>query len=63
MKKSAYSDLFQMHVHMGSFNEIYTCSVTDFGKFDFTSKLTSDAESIPIIHHPDTNALLTQLLQ
>ena len=61
MKSAQYSNSFQMHEQRGSFNGIDTCNLTTFRKFDFCSRLTSDAEARSIHLRPDINALLTQL--
>ena len=58
-----YSTVFPMHVQRGSFNGINTCSITNFGNFDFTSKFSSEAESRAIKNLPGINARLSQLGQ
>ena len=44
------------------FNGIDTCSITDYGNFDFNSKLSQKAESISLINRSDINAHLAQLV-
>ena len=61
MKSASYSNSFQMHEQRGSFNGIDTCNLTTFRRFDFCSRLTSDAQARSIHMRPDINALLTQL--
>ena len=61
MKKSEYSDSYQMHEQRGTFNGIDTCNLTSFHNFSFRSKLLSEAESRAIINRHDINALLSQL--
>jgi hypothetical protein len=61
MKASKYSNTFQMNEQRGSFNGIDTCSITNYGRFDFCSKLQHENECRSIGNRPDINALLTQL--
>ena len=46
----------------GTLNDIDTCSVTDFGKFDFTLKISADTESRYMCNHPDINDLMSELV-
>ena len=61
MKASKYSNTCQMHEQRGTFNGIDTCSIADYGNFNFCSKLLDKSEGRSIKNRPDTNALLTQL--
>ena len=47
----------------GEFCGIDTCSLTNFGRHDFTSFLFSQTESYTIANRPDINSLLSQLVQ
>ena len=62
MKATQYSTQFQMHEQRGTFCGIDTCSLTNFGRHDFTSFLLSRTESYTIAHRPDINSLLSQLV-
>ena len=62
IKKSKFSTTYQMHEQKGSFNGIDTCSVTLFGKFDFSSHLSSEDESRAISQRPDIHAHLVGTL-
>ena len=61
MEGSNYSNTIQMYEQCGTFNGIHTCSVTNYGNFDFCSKLLDKNEGRSIKNRPSTNALLTQL--
>lgn len=61
MKASKYSTSFQMFHQSGTFNGIDTCSATNYGNFDFSSKLTAEAEARSITNRPDINAHLSKL--
>ena len=61
MKASKYSNTFQMHEQRGTFNGIDTCSVTNYGNFDFCLKLLDESEGRSIKNQLDTNILLIQL--
>ena len=50
-----------MHKQRGTFNGIDTCSVTNYGNFDFCSKLLDKSKGRSIKNHPDTDDLLTLL--
>ena len=63
IKASEYSTTYSMHEQKGTFNGIDTCSITNFGRFDITSKLNADSESRAIRNRPDINAFLTQLVK
>ena len=63
VKKSLYSNTFQMQEQRGSFSGVDTCNITDYHNFNFTSKLSSEAEARSIQNRPDINALLTQLVK
>ena len=63
MKATQYSTQFQMHEQRGTFCGVDTCSLTKFGRYDFTSSLLADAESNTIVNRPDINALLTQFVE
>ena len=58
MKASKYSNTYQMHQQRGSFQGIDTCDIQMFGRFDFTSRLLDQSESLSISNHVDINALL-----
>ena len=62
MKASKYSTEFQMHEQKGTFNGIDTFSVTQFGKFNISSRLLAVSEARSIKNRPDINALLNQLV-
>ena len=61
LKAAQSSNTFSMYEQRGTFNGIDACSVTTFRKFDFTSKLSCEAEARSIQNRPDINALLTLL--
>ena len=61
LKASTYSISYQMHEQRGSFNGIDTCNITNYGRFDFCSKLLYDAECRSIGNRPDINSLLSKL--
>ena len=63
MKTTHYSTRFQMHKSRGMFCGIDTCSLTNFGRHNFTSFLLSQTESYTIAHRTDVNPLLLQLVQ
>ena len=63
VKASKYSNSFQLFHQTGSFNGIDTCTATSFGKFDFRSKLSMEAEARSISNRPDSNAHLSKLRQ
>ena len=61
MKASKYSTSFQMFQQTGTFNGIDTCSATSYGNFDFSSKLSAEAQARSISNRPDINAHLSRL--
>ena len=61
VKASTYSTSYQMFHQKGTFNGLDTCSAISYGNFDFTSKLTSEAEARSITNRPDINAHLSKL--
>ena len=63
LKASHYSNTFQMHEQRGTFNGIDTCSITNCGQFDFTSRLLHESECKSIMFRPDINGLLSQLCE
>ena len=63
VRVATYSTSFQMHEQRGSFSGIDTCSITNVGKFDFTSILLGESEARSIICRPEINALLNNLVQ
>ena len=63
LRKSTYSDSFEMHEQRGSFNGIDTCNITTYHDFGSRSKLLSEAESRSLMHRPDINALLSQFVE
>ena len=63
VRVATYSTSFQMHEQRGSFSGVDTCSITNVGKFDFTSILLGESEAQSIICPPDINALLNILVQ
>ena len=52
-----------MHEQRGSFSGIDACSITNVGKFDFTSIILGESEARSIICCPEINALLNNLVQ
>jgi hypothetical protein len=48
-------------MQQGTFNGIDTCNTVTYGRFDFNSKLSSEAEARSIFNHPDINDYLTKL--
>ena len=50
-----------MFNQQGTFNGIDTCNAVTYGRFDFNSKLSSEAEARSIFNQPDINAHLTKL--
>ena len=63
VKSTQYSTQYQMHEQRGTFNGIDTFGLTDFRRFDFTSKLSAESESRAIKNRPDINALLSQIVK
>lgn len=63
MRNTQYSTQYQMHEQKGTFNGIDTFGLTNFRRFDFTSKLLAESEARAIKNRPDINALLTQLVK
>ena len=63
LRKSIYSDSFQMQEQRGTFGGIDTSNITSYHNFSFRSKLLSESESRSIINRPDINSLLTQLVE
>ena len=63
VRVAKYSTSFQMNEQRGSFSGIDTCSITNVGKFDFTSILLGESEARSIICRPDINALLNNLVK
>ena len=61
LKASTYSISYQMHEQRGTFNGIDTCNITNYGRFDFCSKITHDNECRSIGNRPDINSLLNKL--
>ena len=53
---SKSSTSFEMFEQTGTFNGVDTCSVTNYGNFDFNSKLTNEYEARLLINRPDINA-------
>ena len=62
IKTTPYSTQCQMHEQRGTFYGIDTCSLTNFGRHNFTSFLLSQTESYTIAYRPDINSLLSQLV-
>ena len=63
IKASKYATTFQLFQQTGSFNGIDTCSATSYGKFNFGSKLSMEAEARSISNRHDLNAHLSKLRQ
>lgn len=63
LKRKTYSNGYQMHEQRGTFNGVDTCNLTTYRQFGFRSKLLSDSESRSIIHRPDINSLLSQMVE
>ena len=63
MKLTKYFTQFQMQQQRGKFCGINTCSLTNFGRHDFTSFLLAQTESYTTAHRPDINSLLSQQVQ
>ena len=61
MKASRYSNTYQMDEQRGSFQGIYTCTVTNFGDFSFCSRFLDESESRSIKNRPDINFQLDSL--
>ena len=61
MKASKCSTSFLMLHQTGTLNEIDTYSVTSYSNFDFTSKLTLEAEVRSIHNCPNINGHLSKL--
>lgn len=62
LKSSAFSNQFQMHEQRGTFNGLDSFGLTNWRKFNLTSKLLAEAEARSLANRPDTNSLLTQLV-
>lgn len=62
VKASSYSNSYQMYQQTGSFSGIDTCTQTSYGRFDFVSKLSREAEARSIANRPDINAHLNSLV-
>ena len=61
VQASKYSTSFRMLNQQGTFNGIDTCNAVTYGKFDFQSKLSSEAQARSVANRPDINAHLTTL--
>lgn len=62
LKRSGFSDSYQMHEQRGTFSGLDTCSITNFGNFDRTSILLDESEARSIAGRPDISALLNNLV-
>ena len=63
VKATQYSTQFQMNEQRGSFTGIDTFTLSEYRRFDMTSKLLGESEARAIKFRPDTNALLSQLVK
>ena len=63
IKAFTYSTQFQMHEKRGTFNGLDSFSLTDFHRFDFTSKVSAESEARSVMNIMDINDLLTQLTE
>eukprot|EP00957_Ditylum_brightwellii_P208097 15355851-Ditylum_brightwellii.AAC.1 len=61
VKASTYFTSFRMFNQQGTFNGIDTCNNVTYGRFDFNSKLLSEAEARSSFNYTDINAHLTKL--
>ena len=59
MNASNCSTIFKIHKLRGTFNEIDRCSITNYGNFDFNSKLLHYAEARAITKHSVLDAPFT----
>ena len=63
MKSSKYRTSFRVLWKRGTFNGIDTCSITTFGEFIFTSKLSSEITSRSICYHPEISSIMSGLFK
>ena len=61
MKKSKYSNSYQMHEQRGCFQGIDTCSISCVGNFSYWSILLNESESLTLAHRADILSLLGKL--